>query len=59
MRRASYRQAIEWIARRKTDLREGPAIRQAELSRFAAFLFGVTTTRIANDILRWRTTNRQ
>lgn len=52
MRRASYRQAVEWIKARLPKHIDPVTIRQMELAIFVAFLFDVPADRVVADIAR-------
>lgn len=54
MRRASYRQAVEWIRTRITVPIDPTVIQRMELAIFVAFLFDVPKERVAADIARIR-----
>ena len=54
MRRASYRQAVEWIGLRLPIPVDTTEIEQMELALFVAFLFDVAAARVATDVARSR-----
>ena len=54
MRRASYRQAVEWIRARLPTPIDPVTIKQMELSIFVAFLFDVPADRVVADVTRGR-----
>ncbi|GAN80406.1 hypothetical protein SAMN02746095_03303 [Acidocella aminolytica 101 = DSM 11237] len=54
MRRASYRQAVEWIRTRLTTPIDPARIKKMELAIFVAFLFDVPTDRVVADIAQSR-----
>ncbi|GBQ06141.1 hypothetical protein AA700_0812 [Acidiphilium acidophilum DSM 700] len=54
MRRASYRQAVEWIRARLPKPIDPVTIKQMELAIFVAFLFDVPADRVVADVTRSR-----
>ncbi len=52
MRRASYRQAVEWIGARISAPPDPAAIGKMELAIFVAFLFDASMERVVADITR-------